>query len=71
MKLRKMQKTIPDDIILGFSPEMRLYDTVSAQYIRSDSEAPITMEEIDTMIEKIEYDSHVRVKEKQSISMDL
>ncbi len=60
----KNAKTIPDDIILGFSPEMCIYDIISTQYIRSDSEVSITMQEIDTMIEKIEYDSHLRAKEK-------
>lgn len=51
-------------MILAFSPEVCIYDTITTQYIRSDKEAPLSMQEIDTMIEKIEYDSHIRAKEK-------
>ena len=60
----KNSDIIPDDVILGFSPEICIHDTVTTQYIRSDMDAPLSMQEIDTMIEKIEYDSHVRAKEK-------
>lgn len=55
---------IPDDVIIGFSPEVCIYDTITTQYIRSDRDAPISMQEIDTMIHKIEYDSHQRAREK-------
>ncbi|MBP6981222.1 hypothetical protein KBB25_00385 [Candidatus Gracilibacteria bacterium] len=60
----KNSDTIPDDLIIGFSPEICIHDTVTTQYIRSDMDTPLSMQEIDTMIEKIEYDSHIRAKEK-------
>lgn len=56
--------TIPDDIIISFSPELTIFDSMTTQYVRSDREAPITMDEIDTMIKKIEYQSLERAKEK-------
>lgn len=56
--------TIPDDIILGFSPEVTIYDNVATQYVRADRDSPITMEEIDIMIKKIEHESLERAKEK-------
>ncbi len=55
---------IPEDIILTFSPEVTIYDAVTTQYIRADRDSLITMEEVDTMIKKIEYESLVRAREK-------
>lgn len=56
--------TLPDDIILTFSPEVTIFDSVTTQYIRSDRDSMITMEEIDSMIKKIEYQSLERAREK-------
>lgn len=56
--------TIPDDIILAFSPEVTIFDAVTTQYVRSDRDSTITMEEIDSMIKKIEHESLERAKEK-------
>ena len=56
--------TIPDDIILAFSPEVTIFDAITTQYIRSDKDSTITMEEIDSMIKKIEHESLERAKEK-------
>lgn len=55
---------MPDDIILAFSPAVCIHDVTTNQYIRSDREAPLSMQEIDTMIEKIEQASLSRAKEK-------
>ena len=57
-------ENIPDDIILTFSPEFTLFDSLTTQYIRADRDSPITMQEIDTMIKKIEHDSLDRAKGK-------
>ncbi len=57
-------ENIPDDIILTFSPEITLFDSLTTQYIRADRESLVTMQEIDTMIKKIEHDSLDRAKEK-------
>lgn len=56
--------TIPENIILAFSPEITLYDAVTTQYIRADRESVISMDEVDTMIKKIEKESLERAKEK-------
>ncbi len=55
---------MPEDIIIGFSPSISIHDSTTSQYIRSESESPITMDEIDMMIEKIEAASLVRAREK-------
>lgn len=57
-------ETIPENIIIAFSPVICIHDVMVSQYIRSDEELPITMDELDTMIEKIEKTSLVRAKEK-------
>ena len=56
--------TIPEDIIIAFSPIVCIHDTMASQYIRADGEHPLSMEELDTMIEKIEKSSLQRAKEK-------
>ncbi len=55
---------IPEDIILWFSPTICIHDIVASQYIRADESLPLAMEELDTMIEKIEKTSLGRAKEK-------
>ncbi len=55
---------IPEDIILWFSPTMCIHDVIASQYIRADESLTLTMEELDTMIEKIEKTSLVRAKQK-------
>lgn len=55
---------IPEDIILGFSPTLCVHDIIASQYIRADESIPLTMDELDTMIEKLEKTSLVRAKEK-------
>ena len=55
---------IPQDIIVAFSPATCIHDNIVSQYMRSDPDAPLTMEELDMMIEKIEKSSLERAKEK-------
>jgi hypothetical protein len=56
--------TLPEEIIIGFSPVVCIGDTISSQYIRHDPGEPLTMDELDVMIEKIEKTSLLRVKNK-------
>lgn len=49
---------------MGFSPTMCIHDITASQYIRADDYVPLAMEELDTMIEKIEKTSLGRAKEK-------
>ena len=39
-----------------------LYDTISMNYVREDATLPISMEEIDSIIKKVEYKSLERIK---------
>jgi adenylate kinase family enzyme len=55
---------IPENIIMAFSPATCIHDIIVSQYIREDSEHPISMDELDTMIEKIEKTSLERAKQK-------
>jgi hypothetical protein len=50
----RSDETVPEDIIIGYSPAIMIHDIMTSQYMRGDSSAPITMDELDTMIEKIE-----------------
>jgi cell division ATPase FtsA len=56
--------TIPSDMIIAFSSSEFMFDSVTTQYIRADKTSTISMEEIDTMIKKIESASFERVREK-------
>lgn len=49
---------------MGFSPTLCVHDIIASQYIRADESIPLTMDELDTMIEKLEKTSLVRAKEK-------
>lgn len=57
-------ETIPEDIIIGFSPVIAISDLMTSQYVRHDPDEPLTMDEIDDMIEKIERTSLSRAKER-------
>ncbi len=57
-------ESIPEDIILSFSSKISLSDTITTQYIRADETVPVTMNEIDTMIKRIEAESFDRMREK-------
>jgi hypothetical protein len=51
-----------EDIIVGFSSEYYEFDMITTQYIRLDPSSTLTMEEIDSMIKKIEKQSFSRVE---------
>lgn len=53
-------ETIPDDIIISFPSRSFVSDSITTQYTRADPDAPLTMQEIDTMIKRIEKESHER-----------
>ncbi len=55
---------VPNDVILAFSPEICIFDSITTQYIRADRSSTLTMQEIDSMIQKIEQSSLERAKEK-------
>jgi cell division protein FtsA len=55
---------IPENIIMAFSPAMCIHDIMVSQYIREDGDHPISMDELDTMIEKIEEASLKRARER-------
>ena len=58
---------IPNDLILAFSPEICIFDSITTQYIRADHDSTLTMQEIDSMIQKIEHHSLDRAKEKSKL----
>ncbi len=58
---------IPNDVILAFSPEICIFDSITTQYIRADQDSTLTMQEIDSMIQKIEHHSLERAKEKSKM----
>jgi cell division ATPase FtsA len=60
----KDAESIPDEVILSFSSRMTLSDIITTQYIRENKNTPITMEEIDGIIKKIEAESFDRIREK-------
>ncbi len=60
---KSLQNTI-EDIIVGFSSEYYEFDIITSQYIRADATSTLTMEEIDTMIKKIEKQSFQTIQEK-------
>jgi len=51
-------------MIIAFSSTEFMFDSVTTQYLRSDKTSIITMEEIDTIIKKIESASFDRIHEK-------
>ena len=52
--------TIPDDIIMSFPSHTFVSDLITTQYTRADSEAFLTMQEVDKMIKRIEKASYER-----------
>lgn len=47
-------ENIPDDIIISFPSSDFLFDSVTTEYTRADPSSTLTMQELDTMIKKIE-----------------
>lgn len=54
---------IPNDVVLGFSSSQFVSDYISTQYIRKTASA-ITMDEVDTMVKKVEKNSFDRVRSR-------
>lgn len=55
---------VPEDIIISLLSDALVSDTVTTQYIRGDKDSTLTMEEIDSMIKKIESHSFDRARTK-------
>lgn len=55
---------IPEDIIIAFPSHDFLFDSITTQYTRADPSSTLTMQELDTMIKRIESDSFLRAREK-------
>lgn len=55
---------IPKDIIISFPSHDFLFDSMTTQYLRADPTSTLTMQELDTMIKKIESQSYARAYEK-------
>lgn len=55
---------IPEHAILSFSSWDLVYDSMTTQYMRVDTDAVLTMQELDTMIKRIESQSYARAREK-------
>lgn len=56
-------ESIPRDAIVGFSTSQCISDRILTQYIRKTRD-PITMQEIDTIVKKVERSSFDRVRER-------
>jgi cell division ATPase FtsA len=57
-------ENIPHDAILSFSSSTFLSDILTTQYTRSEKSKEITMDELDTIVKRIEKESFDRVKIK-------
>ena len=64
MQVSRDIESTPSDIILSFSSHATLSDIITTQYVRADKNAPITMTEIDSIINRIEAESFSRIREK-------
>ena len=76
LKASQNLEHIPDDIIISFPSSDFLFDSLTTEYARADPSSTLTMQELDTMIKKIEADSYARARMKAklrsaSISEDL
>lgn len=57
-------QNIPDDIIISFPSSDFLFDSLTTEYTRADPSSTLTMQELDTMIKRIEADSYARARIK-------
>lgn len=55
---------IPEDIIISFPSSDFISDKITTSYTRADPTSTLTMEELDTMIKRIEGESYVRARER-------
>lgn len=58
---------IPEDIIISFPSSDFVFDSVTTSYTRADPTSTLTMQELDTMIKRIESGSYVRAREKAKL----
>lgn len=63
--------SLPEEVVLSINSSALLYDSIGTNYVRSDAEDPITMEEIDRMIASTEGKSLDRVRSKAEERFDL
>ena len=59
---------IPEDIIISFPSSDFLFDSITTQYTRADPSSTLTMQELDTMIKKLNTQSYARAREKNPYS---
>lgn len=64
IQVTQKEEPTPDDLIVSFSSSGFICDSVTTQYLREDTESVMTMQEIDTMIKKIESESFARARKK-------
>jgi hypothetical protein len=57
-------ESIPDDVIMSFPSQAFISDLLTTQYSREDQYGVLTMQEIDTMIKRIEKTSYERARVK-------
>lgn len=55
---------IPSDIVISLGSTLTFTDIIHMNYIRENPESPITMEEVDHIVKKVEHTSLDRVKGK-------
>lgn len=54
----------PEDVIVAFSSNTFISDILVTQYVRSDRTTEITMQEVDTMVKKLEKESFGRIRSR-------
>ncbi len=55
---------IPSDIVISLGSVLTFSDIIQMNYVRENTESPITMSEIDDIVKKVEHTSLDRVKRK-------
>jgi cell division ATPase FtsA len=53
---------IPSDIVISLGSVLTFSDIIHMNYVRENPESPITMDEIDNIVKKVEHTSLDRVK---------
>lgn len=63
--------SLPEEMVLSINSSALLYDSIGTNYVRTNPDDPITMEEIDRMIASTEGKSLERVRTKAEDRFDL
>lgn len=63
--------SLPEEVVLSIGSSSLLYDSIGTNYVRSNPDDPITMEEIDRMIASTEGKSLDRIRDKAEERFDL